>query len=247
MNTENPKPLGEILGDFSMLEFERLCPGCGRAKIAHPGICTSCGQMRAESERRAQLSALCARIPERFRWCRLEGSLTPPGESAAVASSRAVQEVVRWMDSAGPLLVLRGPTRSGKSVLAAAVLRRFFEGGNYAGHWLPCQAISPEHCDREQARDRLQSVSNAPMLVLDDLGQDLDGAPAGSGLSALRGARMRSLIHRRHELARVRTVVTTALDDTQIVECYGDDIRGRLLEARRGVLVLRMGGSHGSR
>ncbi len=78
---------------------------------------------------------------------------------------------------------------------------------------------------------------SAGLLVLDDLGAELAGAPAGGGLAAQRIEVVSRLVCERHDRSRGH-VVTTAHDREQIAEMYGDGVARRIFE---GAAVVRCG------
>lgn len=159
------------------------CPDCGRGMTrfeARGGRCAACTEAhdRAEAEararhaaeqRRANAATLMQRagVPDRYRGCSRETwrGVFPP-------------KLAAWLD-AGPLherpnVVLSGPTGTGKSHLAAALLREHLVAGG-AGLWLATRTLL-ERLKAEMdgpAGDTLETAARTPLLVLDDLGAEM--------------------------------------------------------------------------
>ena len=61
----------------------------------------------------------------------------------------------------------------------------------------------------------------ATVLVLDDVGDELDSAPEGSGWIPDRVAGTREVIDHRHKEPRLRTIITTWLAEERMAAYYG--------------------------
>ena len=197
--------------------------------------CEACMKAAAERSRLSRIEAQLSQIPPLFRWVDLSKSLVPPRGVSAVVSAVAVKAVRDW---SGRLLLIRGPTGSGKTVLAAGRYRIEVERGIERAAFVCCDDLSPDAKDPGRA---LASALAADLTVLDDLGADLSNAPAGGGLAAWRGEKVRRVIRDRRN-ANKRTIVTFSLEDAAIGEAYGGDIERRLTEEVPGSVVLRLRG-----
>ena len=218
----------------------RLCFSCRAESVGvRPGMCERC---RRQVEReRAHMIAERILIPPRFRWARLDRVHFAPAPELSPAPPWAVEKV-RAFD--GSLLVLRGGTDTYKTSLAAARLLHEGEAGRSAIMVL-CEDLAPDARDQDRAHALLVRAAQEQVVLLDDLGQDLSGAPAGGGLASFRGARARRLIRQMHNDigigGRRRTLmVTTGLTDDQISAAYGDDIARRLLGDSPGTMVISL-------
>lgn len=220
------------------------CSSCGDELVGpRPGVCLGCRATEAELERAHQLAER-ALIPPRFRWASLDlvPWFAPPGICRHVAHPEAVR---RAREFRGRLLVLRGASDAGKSSLGCAVVRAGAERGRSAVV-VRCADIAPDAPSQERAHALLVRAAHEQVVLLDDLGSDLSGAPAGEGLASYRGARARRLIRDLYDVTGVGTaermiVITTGLDDRTIERSYGDDILRRMLRAEPGTLELTLG------
>lgn len=197
--------------------------------------CEACARDAAGRAKLARIEAQLSQIPALFRWVDLSKPIIPPRGVSAVVSAVAVKAVRDW---SGRLLLIRGPTGSGKTVLAAGRYRIEVERGIGRAAFVCCDDLSPDAKDPGRA---LSAALSADLTVLDDLGADLSNAPAGGGLAAWRGEKVRRVIRERHN-ANKRTIVTFSLEDAAIGEAYGGDIERRLTEEVPGSVVLRLKG-----
>jgi hypothetical protein len=164
-------------------------------------------------------------------------------------------------------IVLLGPAGSGKSTIAMAVLRERWEAADRdlaqaqarlasahasrAGRSLPLPRlrerthrfmISAELREPERrADDRrvhpLELALGADVLVLDELGAELEGAQPGSGLLAQRVGPGSAAVGLRFDRGR-DTIITTGLDRAAMTALYGDRVARRAFE---GAVVIRLG------
>lgn len=216
------------------------CANCGAA-IENVGLCRTCGGREIDREKRAKIRGVAPtlsslgsgllQIPRDFRWARLDSDLL-----AQRCEAHKVRIAADW---AGRLLVLRGSTTAGKTSIAAALLTRAIESGIDGAWWINCEDVSPDAPRPDQSITLLDRAMFGSFVVLDDLGQDLSGAPEGGGIAAIRGERMRRVIRFRHREG-MRTIVTVGLSDAQIKGGYGDDILSRLTVDRDDSTVIRL-------
>lgn len=181
---------------------------------------------RQSAQRAVRESTWRARLPRRY----------------ATANLRALREqqhpvrLLAWLmatpgtDEKALNLLLTGPSRRGKTYAAYALGNSYVEHGGYAVAWSLADlnaALRPG--GDEAAYDRVTSVD---LLVLDDLGREQVSAWTLEQLQ-------RVLDHRNRE--GLRTVMTTNLGHTALVERYGDPIVQRMLDDCR---VLKVEGEH---
>lgn len=247
----SPMRVGEIaaaargaLGEAARRELHEStrykCVICRRAAVgARPEVCKGCVEDEARERAEERRASRLEQIPRRFRWAHLGlDPFCPPGHARAVVSPRAIEAVRRHP---GPVVLLRGETRSGKTSLVCAMARAELEHGADLA-FVSCEDVAPDARDQARAASLLIRASQARIVVLDDIGQDLSGAPPGGGLAAYRGARIRGVIrefHRSqaHDSGR-KLWITMGIDDDALGNGYGEDIRGRLLEDSPEILEL---------
>ncbi len=226
--------LGAVSSPPELTPSSYPCALC-RAPIGpRPGLCATCFLRRSESLR---LSTVAERalVPPRFRWARLDMCpFAPPGGAGDVVRRDALRLVQGFR---GAMLVLRGDSGSGKTSLAVAKLLSDSDGGVFVG----CELLAPDAESQELVPALLARAHSAPVVLLDDVGADLSGAPADSGLASYRGARVRRLLRQLHNMrhagSRQRVILTTALKDSAIERSYGDDVLRRMTEAGDTLVV----------
>jgi len=184
-----------------------------------------------------------ARIPRRYRgasWANLTDLRTDGGELRVKLSRQGI-EAARNLLRAGSRAVFVGPSGAGKSTMAAAHLRERIEAGIDRVRWFDAaELLADEPIEvGDQGRTALptQLAIVADVLVLDDLGAELEQAPAGSGLLAQRVGACSRVLAKRFDAERP-TLVTTGLSREQVVQLYGDRIARRVFE---GAAVVRLG------
>ena len=209
-----------------------LCTGgCGRT-VVRPGCCPDCGAVREEGARRARIRARIAReIPERFRWATLDHPLL--GERITGAEGKACR--LRAVEPRSRVVLL-GEAGSGKTTLACAWLRACIEADPAARHrYIAAHDLAaPGYVE---GVSRLELALSAEALVLDDLGAELAGAGAGTGVAAQRIEAVVRLVRVRAD-RDLGMVVTTTHDAQGIAGIYGDGVARRLFE---GATVVRCG------
>lgn len=226
------------------------CARCGSA-VSHPGICDACGKALADEQRAAAAAeALRREMPPRFMWASWEASdLSARILASRVRGGAAKVTAARELFGRRARVVLVGEAGAGKSSLAAAWLRDRIEAG-LGARWVSAVDLATEEAP-EGGATPFQRALSAPLLVLDDLGAELHGAPKGSGVLAQRIEAAGRVLHRRHD-RDLPTVITTAIGaelvtsapvrelQAAMAEVYGDGIARRVYE---GAGVVRLGGA----
>ena len=219
------KSLGDLLRGVTPPAFEHVCSTCGAPSTA-PRPCLPCEEA-ARVARDARL-ATTASIPSRFAWA---SSLDAPElarrvDVAALEQARAIE--LERLDRA----TLLGPAGAGKTALAVAMASTwsratarpaFFVGAVDVG------VARQEHGLGEGAPRILRDAGAAPLLVLDDLGQELESG----------AATVAHVVQRRYDDAKP-TLTTSGLTVEQLVSRYGAGVARRLLETAGGALVLKL-------
>ena len=144
-------------------------------------------------------------------------------ETPALAAVRA------WRDDASPLVVLAGTVGTGKSLAAAWALWDWWVTtrkvnpvtGYQWAHKGRCWIAAPHLARLQKWAKEVTELETAPMLVLDDLGEEQASDTAVAILSNLITTRFAE---------RMPTAVTTNLDGKTFRERYGERIVDRVRE-----------------
>lgn len=173
------------------------------------------------------------RIPKRFRWSRWSS----PDLPRRVAGGARVVAAVREAVAADRRVVLLGPAGTGKTALACAYLAERIRGGAHRGAFVPDRVLLEQGTRDARPLVWLDLALGAAPLVLDNFGE-LYGAPAGSGLAAMRIAAVSRLLADRHD-RQMGHLITTERGREDVVAAYGDGIARRVFE---GATIVRLGG-----
>lgn len=230
--------------------LEAVIPAAGRYRcngrcgviLERPGLCDECARRNAAQAMSERLASWLRTIPVRQRdvsWAALPRLTADTGGPRVRLSAGSTLARVRAELEAGPRAVIVGPAGSGKSTLAVAWLRAALEQdlGARVRFVASSDLLRPE-VGEEGGPHPLALALSAEVLVLDDLGAELEGAPAGGGIAAQRVGPASRVVAERYERGR-STVVTTGFGADQIAALYGDRVGRRLYEGAR---VLRLGG-----
>ena len=124
-------------------------------------------------------------------------------------------------------VVIIGAAGRGKTSLAVAHLADRIEAGVERARFIPARQLL---ADRHVGGVSWEALAlSARLLVLDDLGAELTGAPAGGGLAAQRIEVVSRLLADRHDLD-LGHVITTAHERPSIVALYGDGVARRVFD-----------------
>lgn len=241
--TTPPAPLGALLGAFPVPGSYPCAARCG-VRVELPGVCEECARCAAAAAIAQRVQAWARTLPEHQRdatWGTLhelrrqDGGprVTPLGGGWLTADR--VQRI-RLVVERQRRVVLLGPAGSGKSTLAAAHLRAQVERRpeDRIRYVAAASLAKPGGPGRPSP---LELALSAEVLVLDDVGAELEGAQAGSGLAAQRIGPVSQVIAARFERSRW-TLVTTGLERDAITALYGDRVARRMFE---GAGLVRLG------
>lgn len=232
-----------------------LCGSCGVSSVGpRPDVCRDCVRRESEVWREERLAERC-RIPATFRWARLDlHCFAPEGITTDVVHPEAVRMVKAFR---GRLIVLRGETGSGKTSLACARLLAEAERGR-SGVLVKATELYPGMDADAEAKARASRLHDAALdsdvVLLDDLGAELGGAPVGSPLAAVRCDAVRRLVRdladdiRPGKLVIVTVGLQRRRDERGVIvgddlEAYGGDVARRLgvYDQTPDVLTIRLG------
>jgi hypothetical protein len=213
------------------------CSGC--AALWDAGRVHPCGDCAARALVPPEPEELRRRIrravPELFR----DAVWTNPRLHERVSGGRQRVASARHALATAQRVVIVGPAGAGKSTLAAAHVQerlaagveraRFFSAPDLARAETPDGGPTP-----------MALALSADVLVLDDIGAELEGAPAKGGLAAQRIGPAMRLIGDRYDRRR-GWVITTGFEQAELANFYGDRIARRLFEGIEGTAVIRLG------
>lgn len=166
--------------------IESLCPACKEARKDRE-IAQSMQELSGHRQglRRQAIEAKVATsgIPPRFRTCSLDSfqiDVSSPAESAqryAVKVCRAFVERWESVKAKGQVLVMTGPTGTGKTHLACAIANAVMERhedsvafGTVSDHVLGVKAAFEKDSGRSE-KDAVKALVDLDLLILDEVGQ----------------------------------------------------------------------------
>jgi DNA replication protein DnaC len=166
-----------------------------------------------------------ARIGRRYADCTLENFI--PVKGADKALNTCTEYVKDFSKDSGEGLIMAGPSGSGKSHLAVAIVKAIAETGKSAIFQSVPELLAKlrltydKNNDGETEDEILEQLTKCDLLVLDDIGAEKQ--------SAWTEERLYLLIDRRYRDKRA-TIVTTNLNYNEIEKLLGTRAMDRLLE-----------------
>jgi DNA replication protein DnaC len=211
---------------------------CGK-KINTPGICEVCGKREeTEAEDREHQARLDLAIPPLYQdvtWEALPTLMNEDGTEPRVALSPQQIEDVREAFATHPRIILLGPAGGGKSSLAAAHVRAALDDKIVNARFFSARALVDKPGGDPLEELICRSANRA--TVIDDLGTEFHGAPAGGGLAAQRIVVIDNALRDRHE-RKLGYIITTEYDRPRIEHFYGDGLARRIFE---GAIIIPVG------
>lgn len=180
-------------------------------------------------------------IPAHFAWARWNAPELRDRVQLATANFDEVKRKLDARAARADRVVIIGGAGNGKTSLAVAYLAGRIERGSAqprfvaARNLLTARAYPGANGIEPQSIPWTSLAIAANPLVLDDLGAELTGAPAGGGLAAQRIEVVCRVLADRHDLD-LGHVITTAHEREKIADWYGDGVARRVFE---GALVIR--------
>ena len=183
------------------------CPRCG-VEHSGSGVCWDCeqGQVR-EREHADRVCSAVAALPAAFRGL----SFDSPTLAMRVTPAGILGAARDLVDS--PRLVIRGRGGSGKTSLAAAMLRERVGRHRGSAHFVPAYDLSGHKFELAP------QLLSADLVLVDDLGNERQMA------SSL----VPELFYQRHAADKA-TWVTTWCNEHQLTERYGEHVSRRVYE-----------------
>ena len=198
-----------------MTDFCAVVDGL-RAYADSPAGKAESARIREEGRlaRRREAAALfCATVPEAYR-----------GRGAVERCDARLMPALAWLGSTSRTLLLSGATGTGKSTMAAELVRRCLAQACITEQaWDAGRSIAWAQADAlEQGMDRFGEtaarVRNVKLLVVDEL--------------ALGGERTRGVVWHRFERLRLRTVITVDMRTSRLITKFDAAFVRRLTEDR---------------
>lgn len=211
--TCNPKRVGPEL--FSLgPEPEWLTCACGTLSARVP--CFDCTiALEAKADRARALAEVTRTIPSEFRWASLSSPLLA---KRVDAKRRPLAEVIERILGAHRV-VLAGGSGAGKTSLAVACMRERLVAGARFVSAITLGTARIQHAAGDGEADIVERAIAAPLLLLDDLGEERHTATSAVG----------DVIRERHAAGRA-TWVTTGLRSRELTAKYGEGVRRRLFD-----------------
>lgn len=221
------KTFEDLLKGIKPPTFDHVCPTCGTPST-RSGQCLACadaGRLALEAKQ-----ATAASMPKRFAWT--DGldatALAACVDLAALEQARAID--VARLDRA----TLLGSAGAGKTSLASALAVTWASVTARTAVFVAAVDVGvarQQHGLGEGEPRIIRQAMNAPLLVLDDLGQEAEvGVPVVAHI----------LQHRYNQASP--TIATSGLSVDQIVSRYGAGVARRLLETVGGATVIKLRG-----
>ena len=221
------KTLEDLLRGIKPPTFDHACPKCSKPST-RPGQCLACADAQHLAIEAKQ--ATVASMPKRFAWT---GGL----DAAALVScvDSAALEQARAMDVASlDRATLLGSAGAGKTSLASALAVTWASVTARTAVFIAAVDVGvarQQHGLGEGEPRIVRQAMKAPLLVLDDLGQEAEvGIPVVAHI----------LQHRYNQASP--TIATSGLSVEQIVSRYGAGVARRLLETLGGATVIKLRG-----
>lgn len=222
--------LGALGEKEDALSYSPACPRCGDTGYMPSGMCDCLRRIYLE-EQRKKLSRLLNVEGQSFRTFDLEKygdaqdsrAVLSPRECAGGAK-KACEEFAYSFGKKFENIMLCGEPGLGKTHLSAAVARVVTERGysvvyDTAGHVFALFDQQKFNRESEEEREDIESVLEADLLILDDLGTEVNTEYARAALYQIVNTRL---------MERRCTLINTNLSPAKLKDRYGAAIASRL-------------------
>ncbi|GHE48315.1 hypothetical protein GCM10017673_57570 [Streptosporangium violaceochromogenes] len=189
---------------------------------------------RREAGRARLWARRCTRKYQTATYDQFHPQQDPSGTHLATRTETA-HAVTGWLDGTRQGLLLKGPSRHGKSYCAYAIGHVARASGLYVTAWsMPVlnKALRGDFGEREGAA-AWGEVMDADLLILDDVGQENITSWTREQLHVIAEHRLTAGDDDGDGGTRAyprRTIITTNFGYTELVDLYGDPLVERLLE-----------------
>ncbi len=223
----------------NVFDTGKVCPNCGEHIFAYkfstkvyecPCSCKSStvkaedAQHAAEKKAEARKERFAyAGVPRNFADAKLNNYRRLPGTEAAYAAVKGYLLSRQENIKAGNGLILYGPTGSGKTHLACAVLNCALEDGYCAAYWCVPQMLEMLMPGGDEAEQQmiLDKALLSRVLLLDDLGAEKSSEWTRKELTIILDSRWRE--------NRPTIITTNLLPDEELRRDCGDRSYSRLM------------------
>lgn len=223
-------PFDAILSELSAMRDAGPYPcvgGC-KAQLEMPGVCDSCAEKEKRRWHTSQATTALRTIPECFQWAKFGDALLAErcGGFPFVEAVRCSMEAMRIRKIAA--FLLQGPSGTGKTSLACAMLRTEIDRGGYSASFVDSYTLGAAYRTSGLGNmpEAIRIAEMACVLVIDDVGSEDE---------QFRYA-IRETVHARHAAAKP-TIVTTWLSEEAICANYGDGFIRRIVD-RAGIIQM---------
>ncbi len=218
-----PKRTDVLFQKLAIKPPETKCHMKSCETITASGICDACADKAARAAAAAAISERIKReIPDRFKWARWYDADVPRVFQGWEAKAAEIRRRIH-----GDRGVIIGAAGSGKTSLACAWLRARIENGEERARFVAAHDLmSPSYVEGVAV---LELAITASSLVLDDLGEELAGAGAATGMASQRIDAVVRLVRIRHDRG-LSMLVTTGRTLETVASVYGDGVARRIFE-----------------
>jgi DNA replication protein DnaC len=214
-----------------------FCPECGQEKQRAESIATQKAQSEARRVKEIAARVEACRIPHRFSGKSFWDYSAPSGSQRTnLEKCQSYAENFDQHYADGRCLILSGTVGTGKTHLAAAILKDVVEKQGYTGKYWTVNGLlqviraSYEKDSGFSESEVIESVTNTHLLVLDEVG--------ATKQSEFELATLFNIINSRYEW-QIPTIVISNLGPKQIGEAIGERCFDRLREGGGECLVFQ--------
>lgn len=223
--------MGSKIGAFlNMADQRKYKCACG-TEVNYPGPCKPCFEAVQKRDLHHAFDSAARTIPARKY---AEARFGMPELQARVKSTSAVDtccRMVREVEKPWTCVTLCGATGCGKTTLALAMLWEVIalaRAGVLSERARGAMFVEAKVIAGDVSEQRREAI-RAPFLVLDDLGQETDGALPGSVTYAETVGPMRDFLEARL-YGDFDTVITTGFGAQELKDMYGENIQRRMFD-----------------
>lgn len=233
---------------------------CGTV-LSYPGVCQDCYERAEGVGRRELLTTARKSIPALWRWARWDAPEMPSrvlgGNTALVQRMLPViAEKARRLLAEHGLVVFWGDSGVGKTSFATALLQELIDAGERqgvdrrnldraarsrfldAGAIADLENISREIGDKKDVEDKEFFERRASVLVVDNLGFELNGCPPNTPLGAMRAQLSKKIVSTRISEGR-DLIVTMWMTQQEASRAYGGGFARLLFEVNSCAIELK--------